>query len=80
MLKMFKSFFLEIFFDHKDEYKFSSEKFNLVKVLTLIVLVFSMFCNYFLFTSYLEVAQKYLVLKEKEEKLSALEQEKDSKK
>lgn len=69
MLKMLLNFFLEIFFDHKDEYNFKSEKFNIVKVLTLFVLIVSMILNFFLMSSYFELATKYFSALEKIELL-----------
>lgn len=62
-LRMLASFIAEIFFDHKDEYTFSSAKFNMKKVMTLVFLVLSLLMNAFLIKSYFDLAERYFTVK-----------------
>lgn len=64
IFKTLMNFILQIFFDHKEEYTFTSAKFNLKKVLILVVLISSVIMNIFLFTSFVKVGTKYIKLKE----------------
>ena len=64
MIKMLSSFFLALFFDHQDEYNFNSAKFNIRKVLVMVVFSVSVGINFFLIVNYFELAGKYLELKE----------------
>lgn len=64
MIKMLSSFFLALFFDHQDEYNFNSAKFNIRKVLVMVVFSVSIGINFFLIVNYFELAGKYLELQE----------------
>lgn len=64
MIKMLSSFFLALFFDHQDEYNFNSAKFNIRKVLVMVVFSVSVGINFFLIVNYFELAGKYLELQE----------------
>lgn len=64
MIKMLSSFFLALFFDHQDEYNFNSAKFNIRKVLVMVVFSVSVGINFFLVVNYFELAGKYLELQE----------------
>lgn len=64
MIKMLSSFFLALFFDHQDEYNFNSAKFNIRKVLVMVIFSISIGVNFFLIVNYFELAGKYLDLRE----------------
>lgn len=64
LLKMLFEFVLELFFDHKDEYTFSSSKFNLKRTVIFILFVLLIFLNIFLTTNFITLAGKYIDLKE----------------
>lgn len=64
MIKMLSSFFLALFFDHQDEYNFNSAKFNIRKVLVMVVFSVSIGINFFLIVNYFELAGNYLELRE----------------
>lgn len=64
IFKTLMNFILQIFFDHKEEYTFTSAKFNLKKVLILVVLISSISMNLFLFSNFVKVGTKYIGLKE----------------
>lgn len=63
LLKKLGEFIMELFFDHKDEYTFSSNKFNLRKVGVFIIVVLSISLNVFLTSSYFKLGGKYLELR-----------------
>lgn len=65
LLKMLFEFVLELFFDHKDEYTFSSSKFNLKRTAIFILFVLLLiFLNIFLTANFITLAGKYIDLKE----------------
>ena len=64
IFKTLLNFILQIFFDHKEEYTFTSAKFNLKKVLILVVLISSISMNIFLISNFIKVGTRYLKLKE----------------
>ena len=64
LLKMLFEFVLELFFDHKDEYTFSSSKFNLKRTVIFILFVLLIFLNIFLTANFITLAGKYIDLKE----------------
>jgi hypothetical protein len=64
LLKMLFEFILELFFDHKDEYTFSSSKFNLKRTVIFILFVLLIFLNIFLTANFITLAGKYIDLKE----------------
>ena len=63
LLTMFFRFLREMIFDHKDEYTFSSPGFNTKKVMLVVILIFSLFCNAFLVYNFFKIGSNYIELK-----------------
>ena len=64
LLKMLFEFVLELFFDHKDEYTFSSSEFNLKRTVIFVLFVLLIFLNIFLTANFITLAGNYIDLKE----------------
>lgn len=64
LLKMLFEFVLELFFDHKDEYTFSSSEFNLKRTVIFVLFVLLIFLNIFLTANFITLAGDYIDLKE----------------
>lgn len=62
ILKMIFQFLLELFFDHKEEYSFSSNRFNVRKVMVMMIFTISVTMNVFLVVSFFQLGTKYLEL------------------
>lgn len=64
LLKMLFEFVLELFFDHKDEYTFSSSEFNLKRTVIFVLFVLLIFLSIFLTANFITLAGNYIDLKE----------------
>ena len=65
LLKLLMESILELFFDSKEEYTFTSTKFNLKRVAVFGLFMVSNFFNVFLSFSFYKLGHKYLDLNQK---------------
>lgn len=70
-------FIRELVFESKDEYDFKSRKFNPIKSIAYLIIVFSLVLNYFLINRVYTMAGTSLAMKKKIEE-HALEDEKEA--